>query len=133
MSAWGVGSFDNDSAADFIAEVVQDGDFALREAFEVVLDPELDYLEAEEAHRALAAAEILNAVQSGDTRRITDAGLRAWIGSADQTSLLPLRDLALEALDRILGPDSELPDLWADRDDAQAWQADVQRLRQSLS
>lgn len=132
MGTWGLGSFDNDSAADFVREVLQDGDFALREAFEVVLDPELDYVEAEEGARAVAAAEILAAVLGADTSKVTDAGLRVWVQNADAASLATLRDLAVEALDRILAPDSELPELWEEGGDFGAWLSDVQRLRSGL-
>lgn len=133
MGTWGKGSFENDSAADFMNEVIQDGDFALREAFDVVLDVDTDDLVAEEGMRAIAAAEILAAVLTGDTSKITDAGLRTWIQNANKTSLANLRSLASEALDRILAPQSELPELWEETEDDGAWLADVQRLRSSLS
>ncbi|GAA5500916.1 hypothetical protein Dxin01_00644 [Deinococcus xinjiangensis] len=132
MNVWGTGAFDNDSGKEFIDEVVQDGPYALREAFEVALDPDTDDLAAEEGHRALAAAEILVAVLGGDTSKITDAGLRAWVQGADAAQLAPLRPLAAEALDRVLGPQSELPDLWEDTEDARAWQAEVGRIRAQL-
>ena len=132
MAIWGYGSFDNDSARDFMAEVVQDGEVALREAFEVVLDPDMDYVEVEEGARTLAAAEILAAVLMGDTQRLTDAGLRHWVQNADKTSLSDLRGLAAEALNRVLAPESELPEQWEDTADSGAWLSDVQRLRSTL-
>lgn len=132
MEIWSYGSFDNDSAKEFMNEVIQDGEFALREAFEVVLDPDMEYVEAEEGVRAIAAAEILAAVLNGDTTRITDAGLRVWVQNADQTSLANLRNVASEALNRILAPESELPELWEDTEDYSAWLSDVQRLRSGL-
>ncbi|MFC3861772.1 DUF4259 domain-containing protein [Deinococcus antarcticus] len=132
MNMWNYGSFDNESAKDFIAEVVQDGHFALREAFEVVLDPDMDFVEAEEGVRAVAAAEILVAVLNGDTARITDAGLRGWVQNADKTTLADLRQLASEALDRILAPESVLPELWEDTEEYSAWLSDVGRLCSGL-
>lgn len=133
MSAWGVGPFQNEAAAEYAAEIVQDGAYALAEAFDVALDPDNDYLEAEEGHRAVAAAETLAAVLTGDTAALTDAALRAWVQGTDPTELTHLREHALEALDRVLGPGSELPDLWEDSEDADAWQGDIQRLRAALS
>ena len=44
MSAWGVGPFQNETAAEYAAEIVQDGAYALAEAFDVALDPDNDYL-----------------------------------------------------------------------------------------
>lgn len=132
MTAWGVGSFDNESAKAFVLEVLQDGEVALHEAFDVVLDPDLDFVEAEEGHRALAAAEIVAASVTGDTSQIIDEGLRAWLDQADPTELEDLREAAAEAVERVHGPDSELPDLWEDSADASAWRKDVQRLKQQL-
>lgn len=132
MGTWGTTSFDNDSAADFVKEVTEDGVVALQEAFDVVLDPDTDYLEIEEGQRALAAAEIVAAGATGQTGTITDAALRAWLADTDPGAIAALRSLALEATERVLGPASELPDLWQDSPDAGAWQADVLRLQKQL-
>ncbi|WP_102127452.1 DUF4259 domain-containing protein [Deinococcus planocerae] len=132
MNVWGIGSFENEVGAAFAEEVVQDGAVALAEAFDVALDPDADFLAAEEGHRALAAAEVLAAGLTGDTERVTDAGLRAWLSGAHPADLEPLRDLGRAAVERVLGPDSELPDLWADEEDAAVWRADVGRLLVAL-
>ncbi|EYB67748.1 hypothetical protein DEIPH_ctg033orf0183 [Deinococcus phoenicis] len=132
MNIWGTGSFENEIGAAFAQEVVQDGTFALAEAFDVALDPDNDFLAAEEGHRVLAAAEILAAALTGETAGITDAALRGWVGSANLTVLEPLRELAREAVRRVCGPESELPDLWADRGDEAEWQAEVERLQAAL-
>ncbi len=132
MEPWGTGSFENDAAAAFVKEVLDDGPVAIEEALELVLDPDMAELEAEEGARAVAAAEIVQAHLSGDTSAVTDAGLRAWLSGPDAGDLSELRDLAQEALGRVLGPGSELPELWEDSDDAADWRADVQRLRAGL-
>ena len=148
LNTWGTGSFENEIAAEFVKEVLEDGPAALEEALEVVLDPDLDDLEAEEGQRAVAAAEIVQIHLSGDTSAVSDAGLRTWLNELDEGELDDLRDLALEALERVLGPASELPELWQNdadgRDDADTqggadiqggaeWLAGMQRLRAGLS
>ncbi|WP_424951935.1 DUF4259 domain-containing protein [Deinococcus sp.] len=133
MESWGTGSFDNDAATAFVREVLEDGPAALEEALEVALDPDLPELEAEEGARAVAAAEIVSVQLSGDLASVTDAGLRAWLGELEDDELSELRDLALEALERVLGPGSELPELWEDSVDAAEWREGVQRLRQELA
>ncbi|GGK20729.1 hypothetical protein GCM10008955_12640 [Deinococcus malanensis] len=135
MNVWGTGPFENEVGAAFAQEVQQDGPLALAEAFEVALDPDTDFLAAEEGHRVLAAAQILAAVLGGDTASLTDAGLRAWVQdhtAARAVQMAQWRDLAREALDRTLGPDSELPEQWEDSADADTWRAEVQRLRLQL-
>ena len=129
MNVWGTGPFDNDAAKAFADEVQHDGDYALAEAFDVVLDPDMDYVEAEEGFRAVAAAEILVAALTQDTSRLTDAGLRVWVQNADANALAALKTSARNALKRVLSDQSELPDLWEDEEDLQAWQAEIERLR----
>ncbi len=130
MNTWGIGSFDNDSAADFVREVVEDGPEALREAFEVALDPDMDYLEAEEGCRVVAAAEIVRANVGGDLTAVSDPELRTWLAGLEPAELADLPELAGEALDRVLAPESELPDLWAESGDHASWLAGVRRLRE---
>lgn len=132
MNLWGPGPFDNEVGAAFAQEVAQDGAFALAEAFDVALDPDTAFLAAEEGWRTLAAAEVLAAVLTGDTARLTDAGLRAWVAGADAAELAGLRDVAHAAVSRVIAGDSELPDLWADAEDEAAWRAGVERVRGAL-
>lgn len=132
MNIWGTGPFENEVGAAFAQEVMQDGAFALAEAFDVALDPDGDFLAAEEGWRALAAAEVLAAVLTGETAGLVDAGLRAWVAGADAAALEPLREPAQEALARIVAPDSELPELWDSAEDAEAWRASAERLRAAL-
>ena len=132
MNLWGTGPFDNDSGKAFIDEVRQDGDYALAEAFDVVLDADMDFIEAEEGQRALAAAEVLRSVLTDDTSRIVDAGLRDWVQNADVAALEPLRTSAFHALKRVLSSESELPELWEDEADAQEWRTDTEHLLAAL-
>lgn len=133
MNLWGPGAFENEVGAAFAQEVAQDGAFALAEAFDVVLDPDTDFLAAEEGWRTLAAAEVLAAALTGDTSRLTDAGLRAWVAGTDATELEGLRGVAHAAVGRVIAGDSELPGLWADAEDEAAWRAEVERVRGALA
>lgn len=133
MNLWGTGPFDNDSAKAFVDEVEQDGEYALAEAFDVVLDPDMDFIELEEGCRALAAAEVLRAVLSGDTSRLVDAGLRAWVAQADAGALAPLRTSARSALTRVLSEHSDLAGAWAEAEDEQAWRGETEALRAALA
>ena len=133
MNLWGTGPFDNDTGQAFIQEAFQDGAYALQEAFDVGLDPDMDWIEAEEGWRVLAAAEVLRAVLKGDTSRLVDAGLRAWVQDVNADELAPLQTSARHAVKRVLGSESELPDLWEDEADAQAWRTGAEQLLAALS
>ncbi len=132
MNTWGTAAFDNDAAKMFVQEVLEDGAFALQEACEVVLDPDVDFVAEEEGARAVAAAEILAAHLTGDTATIFDAALRDWLGQLETGELEPMRELAGEALQRVSGPGSDLPEFWAESEDGEIWAGNVARLREVL-
>ncbi len=46
--------------------------------------------------------------------------------------MLPLVSDSLRAIERILGPESELTELWEETDEFGAWQANVEQLRSAL-
>ena len=132
MGAWGHKSFDNDSALDWLGELV-DGDASLvEEALDAVADAEADaYLEVDEASAALAAAELVAAALGKGDERLNDdatewledhrAAVRA-IGSAR----------ARRAVERVYEA-SELRELWDENGDDTEWHADVRELLDRLA
>lgn len=128
MGAWGHQTFQNDSALDWIHEVVASRTTVLA-TLERVADAEADaYVDADDASAALAAAELVAAAHDrGDDR----------IPKKVAASLAPLRDdaravptaCAMRAVRRVLAS-SELASLWADSED---WRADVRELLLRLS
>lgn len=133
MEIWGVGSFENDSAVTYMDELLEDGVVALQEALEVVLDPELEYLDAEEGARAVAAAEVVAAILTGSSEFLTEEEWVDWAEQVPTGQLRPLRALALEALEHVQAPHTGLRELWDETDDLEAWQQDLQRLVALLS
>ena len=133
MGAWGSGSFDNDDAADFLAEVVESGDVSLlREVIANVLSS-TEYVEAPDACQAIVAAEVVAAALG----RPTAAGqqedaLSAWVKRVRPDVDATLAAEARDALTRILASNSELRELWEDSDDFAEWRASVAELRQQL-
>ncbi|MBT2749338.1 MULTISPECIES: DUF4259 domain-containing protein [unclassified Lysobacter] len=134
MGAWGFGSFENDDAADWLDELGDHQSLALvRETIAAVLDAE-EQLEAPEACAGIAAGELIAAAigrPSGAARKQEE--LMIWISKMRPSPDAALIADAVSAIDRILGPDSELRELWAETDDFAAWQADVTQLRSRLA
>lgn len=130
MGAWSHTSFGNDDAMDFIAEVEEDGEAAVANAFEVVnfLKPD-DYLEAPDACVALAAAEVV-AARAGKPPADFPDGAKAVVGKIKSAETH--RAEATKALRRILDY-SELKDLWSEGSDFDKWRADVQDLIERLT
>lgn len=133
MGCWAIGSFGNDDAADWVAELTEQPDLRLvQEAIAEVLSAN-GYLDAPYATQALAAIETV-AVALG--RPTADAQaeeeLMAWLGNVKPTVDAALQSQALAAIDRILGPESELRELWEDTEDYADWQAELAGLRSRL-
>lgn len=132
MGAWGVGSFDNDDAVDWLEGFGADGAATLQQALEAVadLDPQ-DYLEAPEAVHALAAAEIVAAARYGDMSRLPSEAAPRVEEHAGEINAAKLILAARRAVTRVL-KSSELKELWEDGAEAEEWEDDVRELLERL-
>ena len=133
MGAWGVLAFDNDEANDWAYDLEGGDDLSLIEsAFGAVEEAE-DYLEAPDASNALAACEVLARLngKSGYKNAYTEK-VDEWVAAHPQTPSVALVDRANAVIDRILGDNSELKELWADTDENGTWLKSVEDLRQRL-
>jgi hypothetical protein len=129
MGAWSHTSFGNDDALDFIAEVEEDGEAAVANAFEVVnfLKPD-DYLEAPDASVAIAAAELV-AARGGKPPADFPPQAAAVVPRIKERTT-HVAD-AIKAVRRILDY-SELKELWAESQEFDKWRADVADLLERL-
>ena len=133
MGAWGNGSFDNDDAADFLSDVTDSSDLTLvREIFAAVLGAD-KYLEAPDASQAIAAAEIVAAVVGRPTSAAQEEEeLSEWIARTKPTADPGLVTQAVQVLDRIVGDNSELRELWEGTDELSNWEETVAAVRSKL-
>lgn len=136
MGAWGFTTFDNDDAADWLDELGDHQSLALvRETIAAVLEVEADEeVDAPLASAALAASELIAAAigrPSGAARKQEE--LMIWISKMRPSPDAALIADALSAIDRILGPHSELRALWEESEDYAAWTDDVTQLRARLA
>ncbi|AZM51260.1 hypothetical protein DMA15_00560 [Streptomyces sp. WAC 01529] len=130
MGTWDVGPFDNDTAADFGSDLDEAaGDERggiVRGALTRVIDI-VGYLEAPESEQAVAAAALVAAqCPQGEPAD------PVYGPEEPLPDLTGLRELALQALDRITTEPSELMDLWAQSDGGGPWRANIRRLRNVL-
>ncbi|MCU7725696.1 DUF4259 domain-containing protein [Actinoplanes sp. KI2] len=136
MGTWDIGPFDNDSAADWCGDL-EDATPALRpamvrSAFTAVLDNGDDYLDSDLAVDAIAAAAIVASQLPGGAA-ITSPYAPEFLldgGSIDVAGDVPA--LAVRALDRIVGDDSEWHELWAETEEEAPALAVVHQLRASI-
>ena len=137
MGAWGEGAFDNDDGADWGGDLAESGSVetvreALAAAASLAAD---DYLEAPEGAEALAAAEVVAAAAGRPTKSdaYSEAPL-AWAARYPAVGGQEYVTLALAAIDRVRGPESELPALWAEAEGKDSsWARAVEQVRARLT
>ena len=129
MGTWDKGPFDNDTAADWSGEFGEASDQArvemLEEALRAAAD-EADYLDADTAYEAIAAAAVVAAKLPGgpavDAELVLDVELPP-----------DLPDLALRALERIVDADSGWRDRWDEVDQLDDAVAMLDPIREALT
>ncbi len=133
MGAWGTGSFDNDHALSWVADA-PDGDLEyVRSALAPVEAPDGSPIEAPDAARALAAAEVVATLRGAPPDELPGT-VTTWIDTLPHEFDETLLAQARAATDRVVTKPSELLARWGDAgsDEATTWQAGVADLRQRL-
>ena len=130
MSAWGTGTFDNDDAADWLAELQTMDDEAILHA---ALDAaEEGYLEAPEGARILCACELVAALAGQAAADLPEIA-REWVEQHRALDVSTLVPMARKGIDRVLAVDSELEELWRENaDEYPAWRQTVLTLKVRL-
>lgn len=133
MGAWGELAFDNDTANDWAYELADVEDLSLVESTLSALEHlGSEYVEQDLACDVLAACEVLarlkgnNGYKNAYTEKVDD-----WVAAHPLTPSPALLKRAVEGIDRILGDDSELRELWED-DEADEWLEAMADLRRRL-
>ncbi len=131
--AWDVGAFDNDDALDWIIEATEASNIGpVRDALERVVNGP-GYIQVTEANRALAAAEVVAALNGNANPMLPDE-LDAWIDANDLETDTELTMLAKHAVLLVLDlKTSELAQLWADAPQmSEVWNAEMAELSSRL-
>ncbi len=133
MGAWGVLAFDNDTANDWAYGLDDVADLSLvKSAFDEVAEVGDDYLDQDVACNALAACEVLARLggKPGYTNAYTEK-VDEWVAAHKLVPPPRLLARASAVIDRILGEQSELRELW-DEGDGTEWREAMEDLRQRL-
>lgn len=134
MGAWGALAFDNDEANDWAYELEGVDDLSLvTAAFESVAAVGERYLEQGVGSIGLAACEVLARLRGrpGHSNSYTEKVDR-WVAAH---KIDPPRELVIRGnsvIDRILGPESELEELWEEAG-SDEWRAAVTDLRARMT
>ncbi|MEZ5441727.1 MAG: DUF4259 domain-containing protein [Lysobacterales bacterium] len=134
MGTWSHEPFGNDGACDWADGLsASEGLSLIEESIGQVLDFGEDYLEADVAEEAVAAAEVLAKLLGRGTQ--SDAytkGVDQWVATRTLNPSAELRSKAQQALARILAADSELQELWEDSGECDDWVASLRELQSAL-
>lgn len=109
--AWRVGSFENDSALDWVYELetTNSSNFLIT-TMNQVMDP--NYIDADLCSAALAASEIVASLNKNNTAGLPDE-VRSWIATNSVEPSTELRLAAMKAVSNCLSSEkSELARLW---------------------
>jgi len=119
VGAWGSGSFENDDAADWLAQLGTIAPDDLTKIFGQAAD-DTTYFEAPAARVVVAAAEVVAALKGSPVKGVPPEIVK-WTTNR-QKPTPELKALALRALDRVR-KNSELKDLWLEADGLNNWTA----------
>jgi len=129
MGAWGIGAFENDGAADLIAEWRHADAQAVIDALALGEG----YIEVDDGQQVVAAATVIAAVFGEPAGKLPEDIARLAARDAKQLqSRGELPGVALERLRRVADDGSELAELWAETPSAEAWQSQMRALSRAL-
>jgi hypothetical protein len=134
MGAWGYLAFDNDTTNDWAYGLEEVDDFSLVEAaLDELEEVSEDYLEQDFACNGLGACEVLARLlgNAGYTNAYTEK-VDQWVADHKLKPPPALLKRASAAIDRILGDDTELRQLWEEGEDAEPWRKAMEDLRGRL-
>ncbi len=114
MGTWGLGTFDDDIACDWLEDLHDSDPIAF---FTECLDLSgLDFLEFLACVGVVCTAEIFHGLLIGPRDGLPHEA-HQWISDHRNLSVSPLVPAAIRGLRCVMGPDSEMHQLWEDNED----------------
>jgi hypothetical protein len=131
MGSWGTGSFENDDALDWVAELEESrGTKVVKKALREVMDAGDGYLEVDIASRGVAAAEVVAGLNDAPGDDLPEE-VENWIEEQRDRTSVDLSPLALEVLTRIRTK-CELFELWEVAPEGKKWLEGIVKLEERL-
>ena len=131
MGTWGYSSFENDDALEWVAELETNlDDAAIVAALNEVGEEVEDYIEASTCAIAVAAAEVVAALNGQPLDELPDE-VDAWLQDRPEPNA-SLLARARQTVEVIL-TESGLKEVWQDLEDFEDWKASVEDLWERLA
>ncbi len=128
MGAWGLKTFENDDASDWLYDLEESNDLSV---IEEALDIESGYLESPDGCNVLAAAEVILALL-GKPRLGFPENAARWVNNHKSLDPTPLKRSAVNAITCVLSDESELKELWQESEEFDEWKKDVNETKIQL-
>ena len=132
MGAWGLKSFDNDEACDWLIDFEDHGIKVASSALDAIAGSAPEEMGASLECRAIAAAEVVAAAHDGDVSRLPGDADKALDRHKSEVGWSTLVPIASNAIERIMN-NSKLRGLWADVEAVDEWLADLAPLKTRLN
>jgi hypothetical protein len=130
MGAWGVGSFENDAAVDWVYELEASEDLAVIERALEAASESRAYVDAEVSAEAVGAAEVVAALLGRPDPGLPES-IQAWVKSHSIRPDPNLIRLAIEAVESVAAA-SEEKDLWDETEHFDSWRTRMEDLKRRL-
>ena len=132
MGAWGIGPFENDDGSDFLYLAEADPPAKIVEVLDRVSSmPVGAPVGGIDAAYAVAAAALVAARRTGSSSGAVDESDEEWLNSHGFDATDEICTMARVALGRVRHS-SELSDLWAETDESEAWEEQLNQLAAKL-
>lgn len=130
MGSWGLGTFEDDIACDWL-EDLQDSDPIAFFAHCLNLS-DIQYIEFLACVGVVCTAEMIHSLICEPRTGLPQAA-HQWLGEHQGLNILAFIPDAIEGLRRVMGPDSEMRELWEDSDGMHdAWMSRTRDLQKRL-
>lgn len=133
MPGWGTGSFENEEARNWLAQLKTLSEADLRKIFTTV--EASGYVSASDASVVVAAAEVVAALKGAPAGSVPHE-VENWLNTAETLALNETARtlLSAQARHRVsqVRANSELKDLWLEADGLNEWSAGLRELEQRL-
>lgn len=133
MGTWSEDAFGNDVACNWANAFVQDPSMeTVEKAIDAVIDEDA-YLDADTACEGLVACEIVARLNGNlGLTSAYSAGVDSWVRASSVTPSASLISKAARAVDRVLGENSELRELWDEGGVDEDWHREMASLRSRI-
>jgi hypothetical protein len=137
MGAWGYGFFEDDTACDFIYEIEEAENVRqlFQDSFEEAINA--DYLEYDAGHAVIVSAACIDGIVNGTKYNSDDeedeSDFSRIVAANKDMPLDGLKANAVQALQKVIGENSELNELWSENeDDYPKWRQNILDLMKRL-